>query len=167
MIIECGAIGGMRTGKWNRITQRKPAPMPVYPPKSRPLIYNICPNGTVWLNRAHLAHCYRFGNTLLDSGSRASTVLTEAWHCIPPGKNWDTNPTRQQHLPVVVSDCISVSILQLLSLVKRRYVTMYQSQWSWTNFYKCYVAHFRDPRCIWYNIASQAGSVSTIMFHGW
>jgi hypothetical protein len=28
---ECGAVGGMRIGRWNRSTRRKPAPVPFYP----------------------------------------------------------------------------------------------------------------------------------------
>jgi hypothetical protein len=30
---DCGAIGGMRTGSGNRSTRRKPAPVPLCPPK--------------------------------------------------------------------------------------------------------------------------------------
>jgi hypothetical protein len=30
---ECGAVGGMRIGRGNRSTRRKPAPMPLYPPQ--------------------------------------------------------------------------------------------------------------------------------------
>jgi hypothetical protein len=33
MIDEYGAFGGMRIGRVNRITQRKPAPVPLCPPK--------------------------------------------------------------------------------------------------------------------------------------
>jgi hypothetical protein len=32
MINECGAVGGMRTGRGNRSSQRKPAPVPLYTP---------------------------------------------------------------------------------------------------------------------------------------
>jgi hypothetical protein len=31
---ECGADGGMRTGRGNRSTRRKPAPVPLCPPKN-------------------------------------------------------------------------------------------------------------------------------------
>jgi hypothetical protein len=30
---ECGAVGGMRIGKGNRSTWRKPAPVPLCPPQ--------------------------------------------------------------------------------------------------------------------------------------
>jgi hypothetical protein len=30
---ECGAIGGMRLGRGNRSTRRKPAPVPLCPPQ--------------------------------------------------------------------------------------------------------------------------------------
>jgi hypothetical protein len=30
---ECGAVGGMRTGRGNRITRRKPAPVPLFQPQ--------------------------------------------------------------------------------------------------------------------------------------
>jgi hypothetical protein len=30
---DCGEIGGMRIGRGNRTTRRKPAPMPLYPPQ--------------------------------------------------------------------------------------------------------------------------------------
>jgi hypothetical protein len=30
---ECGAVGGMRIGRGNRITRRKPAPVPLFPPQ--------------------------------------------------------------------------------------------------------------------------------------
>jgi hypothetical protein len=30
---ECGAVGGMRIGRGNRITRRKPAPVPLCPPQ--------------------------------------------------------------------------------------------------------------------------------------
>jgi hypothetical protein len=30
---ECGAVGGMRTGRGNRSTRRKPAPVPLCPPQ--------------------------------------------------------------------------------------------------------------------------------------
>jgi hypothetical protein len=30
---ECGAVGGMRTGRANRSTRRKPAPVPLCPPQ--------------------------------------------------------------------------------------------------------------------------------------
>jgi hypothetical protein len=30
---ECGAVGGMRIGRGNRNTRRKPAPVPLHPPQ--------------------------------------------------------------------------------------------------------------------------------------
>jgi hypothetical protein len=30
---KCGAVGGMRISRGNRSTQRKPAPVPLYPPQ--------------------------------------------------------------------------------------------------------------------------------------
>jgi hypothetical protein len=30
---ECGAVGGMRIGRGNRSTRKKPAPVPLYPPQ--------------------------------------------------------------------------------------------------------------------------------------
>jgi hypothetical protein len=30
---DCGAIGGMKIGRGNRSTRRKPAPAPLYPPQ--------------------------------------------------------------------------------------------------------------------------------------
>jgi hypothetical protein len=30
---DCGAVGGMRIGRGNRSTQRKPAPVPICPPQ--------------------------------------------------------------------------------------------------------------------------------------
>jgi hypothetical protein len=30
---ECGAVGEMRIGRWNRSTLRKPTPVPLYPPQ--------------------------------------------------------------------------------------------------------------------------------------
>jgi hypothetical protein len=32
MTNECGEVGGMQIGRGNRITQKKPVPMPFYPP---------------------------------------------------------------------------------------------------------------------------------------
>jgi hypothetical protein len=34
---DCGAIGGMKIGRGNRSTQRKPAPAPLCPPQIPPL----------------------------------------------------------------------------------------------------------------------------------
>jgi hypothetical protein len=32
---DCGAVGGMKTGRDNRRTLRKPAPVPICPPQNR------------------------------------------------------------------------------------------------------------------------------------
>jgi hypothetical protein len=37
---DCGAIGGMRIGRGNRSTRRKPAPVPLYPPQV-PSYFNL------------------------------------------------------------------------------------------------------------------------------
>jgi hypothetical protein len=33
MLDECGAVGGMRIGRGNRSTRKKPAPVPLCPPQ--------------------------------------------------------------------------------------------------------------------------------------
>jgi hypothetical protein len=35
---ECGAVGGMRIGRWNRSCWRKPTPVPLFPPQIQ---YNL------------------------------------------------------------------------------------------------------------------------------
>jgi hypothetical protein len=56
---ECGVVGGMRTGRGNRSTRRKPAPVPLRPPKipheltwarSGNLAINIVSHGTAIIN---------------------------------------------------------------------------------------------------------------------
>jgi hypothetical protein len=32
--VECGTVGGMRIGRGNKSTQRKPVPAPLYPPQN-------------------------------------------------------------------------------------------------------------------------------------
>jgi hypothetical protein len=44
---DCGAIGGMKIGRGNRCTRRKPAPAPLCPPQ----IYRVYHNSTAKLQK--------------------------------------------------------------------------------------------------------------------
>jgi hypothetical protein len=79
---ECGAVGGMRIGRGNRSTRRKPAPVPLCPPQ---IPYNQTRAAVVGSRqltasaRARSHCCHNLHNKFLNDVSRSSWWTNDSY----------------------------------------------------------------------------------------
>jgi hypothetical protein len=88
-VVECGAVGGMRIGRENRITRRKTAPVPLDPPQ--------IPHDLTWVRTRAAAvgnqrlTAWAIARSLQSQSDRFSWTHNQCQSCVMPLNERNTN----------------------------------------------------------------------------